>query len=73
MLQVAENVRPSSRLLNDRLDFNHYVDVKIIEWKDNSMSQMINGVVMSKNLAHRSMQASLTEPSVLVLKRLNIG
>lgn len=53
--KAAEQVRPSSRLLNDSLDINQYIKIKIIDWRDQSKSAYVNGIVMTKNLADRRM------------------
>lgn len=56
------------------MDLNDYVKIKIIDWKDNSMSQYINGIVMTKNLADRRMKNTLEKPSILLLNNiLEIG
>jgi hypothetical protein len=52
---AVDNVKPSSRLLNDTIDFNHFIKIKIINYTDNSKSAYINGIVMSKNLADKRM------------------
>lgn len=52
---AVDSVKPSSRLLNDPIDFNHFIKIKIINYADNSKSAYINGIVMSKNLADKRM------------------
>jgi hypothetical protein len=61
-------VRPSSRLLNDSMNFNSFIKIKIINWEDNSRSAYVNGVVMSKNIADKRMKSNITNPSILLLK-----
>lgn len=74
VLKAAENVRPSSRLLNDSLDINQYVKIKIIDWRDSTKSAYVNGIVMTKNLADRRMQNQIQKPSILILRNsLDIG
>lgn len=66
---AVDNVRPSSRLLNDPIDFNYFIKIKIINYFDNSRSAYINGVVMSKNLADKRMkQDPFQDPKILLLK-----
>lgn len=55
VLKAVEQVQPSSRMLNDGMDINKYIKVKIIDWKDNSKSHMVNGVVMTKSIASKRM------------------
>ena len=65
---AVDNVKPSSRLLNDSMNFNSFIKIKIINWKDNSKSAYINGVVMNKNLADKRMLQQIDNPSILLLK-----
>ncbi len=70
---AVDNVRPSSRLLNDPIDFNYFIKIKIINYFDNSRSAYINGVVMSKNLADKRMKKdTFPDPKILLLKD-NLG
>lgn len=66
--QAVESIRPSSRILNDTMNLNDFVKIKLINWKDQSMSQYVNGVVMTKNLADRRMQSHFKSPTILLLK-----
>lgn len=66
--QAVESIRPSSRILNDTMNLNDFVKIKLINWKDQSMSQYVNGVVMTKNLADRRMKSQFTSPNILLLK-----
>jgi len=54
--KAVGNVKPSSKILNDSMNFNSYIKIKIIKHYDNSKSNYINGVVMSKDLADRRMK-----------------
>lgn len=60
--KAVENVKPSSKLLNDQMNFNHYIKIKLINYVDNSMSSYINGIVMSKNLADKRMLSNIQNP-----------
>ena len=62
------NVKPSTKILNDSMNFNRFIKIKLIKWKDNSKSTYINGVVMSKDLADRRMKDSIDKPRILLLK-----
>lgn len=68
--KAVEQVRPSSRLLNDSIDINQYIKIKIIDWKDQSKSAYVNGIVMSKNLSDKRMQQMLERPSILLLRNI---
>lgn len=68
VIKATERIRPSSRLLNDSMDFNDYVKVKIVEWRDSSLSQYVNGIVFSKTVADRRMKYNFENPRILLLK-----
>lgn len=65
---AVESVKPSSRLLGDDMNFNNYIKIKIINYKDNSKSVYVNGVVLSKNLADKRMEHKKDNPRILLLK-----
>jgi chaperonin GroEL (HSP60 family) len=50
------------------MNFNSFIKIKIIKWKDNSKSTYINGVVMSKDLADKRMRNEIEKPRILLLK-----
>jgi chaperonin GroEL (HSP60 family) len=50
------------------MNLNDFVKIKLINWKDQTMSQYVNGVVLTKNLADRRMQSHFTNPTILLLK-----
>ena len=62
MSKAVDNVKPSSRLLGDSMDFNNFIKIKIVNYADNSKSSYINGIVMSKNLADKRMQKGINNP-----------
>jgi len=66
--KAVDEVRPSSRHLNDSMNFNSFIKIKIINWHDNSKSAYINGVVLNKNLADKRMDGLINDPSILLLK-----
>ena len=71
VMKAVEQVKPSSRMLGDSMDINEYVKVKIIDWKDNSRSSYINGIVMSKSIASKRMQSTIVNPRILLLRALD--
>jgi 1-phosphatidylinositol-3-phosphate 5-kinase len=68
VIKAVEQIKPSSKLLNDSMNLNDFVKIKLIPWKDNSRSQYINGVVITKNLADRRMLSQISNPNILLLK-----
>lgn len=67
MVKAVDSVKPSCRYLKDSMDFNEYVDIQIIDYKDESMSQYVNGSVLLKNLAEKSMPKLIRNPKILLL------
>lgn len=67
-MKAVEQVKPSSRMLGDYMDINEVIKIKIIDWKDNSKSQYVNGIVMSKSIASNRMTKCLFNPRVLLVK-----
>ncbi len=53
--QAIELIKPSTRLLQDSMDINDYIKIKIIEWRDSSQSKYVNGLVFSKTVADKRM------------------
>lgn len=68
VFQAVDSVKPSSRYLDDGMDFNSFVDIVILENKDEKKSQYINGCVFNKNLADRQMPNTVRNPKILLLK-----
>jgi hypothetical protein len=56
ILRAIEQIRPSPRLLNDTMNLNDFVKIKLIDWKDHSMRNYVNGVVFTKSLDDRNMK-----------------
>ena len=71
VMKAVEQVKPSSRMFGDSMDINECIKVKIIDWKDNSKSAYINGIVMSKSIASKRMQTTRVNPRILLLRALD--
>lgn len=67
VVKAVDSVKPSCRYLKDSMDFNEYVDIQLIDFKDESMSQYVNGSVLLKNLAEKSMPKLIRNPKILLL------
>lgn len=50
------------------MNFNSFIKIKIINWKDNSKTSYLNGIVISKNIADRRMLNLIENPQILILK-----
>ena len=55
-------------MLGDSMDINECIKIKIIDWKDNSRSSYINGLVMSKSIINNRMEKVIDVPRILLLK-----
>ncbi len=62
-------VRPSSKKLNDTMDFTNYVHILEIE-DNNAMensAEYINGVVLNCNIADKRMRSQIEKPKILLI------
>ncbi|XP_023718004.1 1-phosphatidylinositol 3-phosphate 5-kinase isoform X3 [Cryptotermes secundus] len=65
--QIVDIVRPDVRYNADDMDIRQYVQFKKVPGGSKNESCIINGVVCSKNVAHRAMSTQLTSPRILLL------
>ena len=70
VITAVEQVKPSTRMLNDLMEINEYIKIKLIDWKDQGKSCYINGIVMSKSVVNRRMATRITDPRILLLKKI---
>ena len=49
IIEVINNLRNSYLFLDDQLDINKYIKIKLIEYKNNSLSEVIPGLVIKSN------------------------
>ena len=52
---AVQTIKPSSRLLNDSINFNNFIKIITVEHLNQEKSQYINGVVFKKDVANRRM------------------
>ncbi len=50
IIEVINNLRSSSFFLNDSININKYIKIKIMPYKDNSQCKVIPGFIMKKNI-----------------------
>lgn len=70
VLTAVEQVKPSTRMLNDLMEINEYIKIKLIDWRDAGKSCYVNGIVMSKSVVNRRMATNIVEPRILLLKKI---
>ena len=64
---IIKNLSPSFRDLNDSMNINDYIKVKILKYKDFSLSRVIDGFAMTKNLCSKRMDEQKEAPKILLL------
>ncbi|XP_069701423.1 1-phosphatidylinositol 3-phosphate 5-kinase isoform X2 [Periplaneta americana] len=65
--QIVDTIRPDVRNDADDMDIRQYVQFKKVPGGNRNESCIVNGVVCSKNVAHRAMATELTSPRILLL------
>ncbi|XP_071943027.1 1-phosphatidylinositol 3-phosphate 5-kinase-like isoform X2 [Antedon mediterranea] len=66
--KISKMVKPDVRYQNDEMDIRYYVHIKKVAGGSLSDCRIVNGVVCTKNVAHRSMKTVIKEPRILILK-----
>ena len=67
--ETISNLRPCSRYLNDSLDIDNYVKIKIIPYKDNSKCQVIQGYVLHKKSIGKNIKDNIDNPKILLINK----
>ncbi|GAA5855583.1 hypothetical protein JCM8547_001605 [Rhodosporidiobolus lusitaniae] len=71
LLQIADRLSALPyRAVGDDLDVKEYVRVKRIPGGRPRDSEFVSGVVITKNLMHKSMPRAMTNPKVMLLSRV---
>ncbi|XP_028393496.1 1-phosphatidylinositol 3-phosphate 5-kinase-like isoform X2 [Dendronephthya gigantea] len=65
-IKICETVVPGV-VKDDNMDIRHYVKIKKVPWGSRSDCRIVNGVVCTKNIVHKKMASSITEPNILML------
>lgn len=66
-LNAIRLVKPSKRIMNDSMDINDYVEIKLIEYENDSKCKYINGCVIMNNIADRRMKSNIENPQILLI------
>ena len=67
--ETISNLRPSSRYLNDSLDIDNYVKIKIIPYKDNSKCQVIQGYALHNKSTGKNIKDNIDNPKILLINK----
>ena len=65
--EVIYNLLPCSKYLNDSLDINNYIKIKIIPYKDTSMCKVIKGYVLHNRKKSSNVKEYFEYPRILLL------
>ena len=65
---VIDNVSPSFQDLNDSIDINKFIKIKLIKYHDQSLCEVIDGYAMQKNVSSKKMRTDIQNPKILLLK-----
>ncbi|KAG7205451.1 hypothetical protein KM043_007441 [Ampulex compressa] len=66
--QIIDHVRPDLNHDADDLDIRQYVQIKKCSGGSREDCEIVSGVVCSKNVAHRGMNAMIAHPKILLLQ-----
>ncbi|XP_066582542.1 1-phosphatidylinositol 3-phosphate 5-kinase isoform X2 [Prorops nasuta] len=66
--QIIDHVRPDLNHNADAMDIRQYVQIKKCPGGSRDDCQIVSGVVCSKNIAHRGMNAMIAQPKILLLQ-----
>lgn len=65
---VISNVCPSTRDMNDSVNINDYVKIKIVDYPDHTYTKYINGFAFQKNVCSKKMRTRINDPKILLLE-----
>ena len=65
---VINNVSPSFQDLNDSININDYIKIKLIKYHDQSKCEVIDGYAMQKTVSSKKMRVDIQNPKILLLK-----
>ena len=65
--EVINNIRTNSMILNDSLNINKFIKIKIIPYKDNSMCKVIPGFVMTNKIFSKNLKTSFIGRKILLI------
>lgn len=65
--KVTEIVRPDVKHSDDDMDIRQYIQFKKVPGGTKEDCRIVNGVVFTKNVAHRNMRQKLKDPKILLV------
>ena len=64
--ETISNLRTSSKYLDDSLDINNFIKIKLIEYKDTSLCKVIKGYVLHNKINVYNLQNKINNPKILL-------
>jgi len=64
---AIELVQPST-MNNDNLNITYYIKIKKVLYQDASLTKLVKGLVIRKNIVHKKMESTIEHPKILVIK-----
>ena len=65
--EAITNVHPSSRYLDDSLNINDFIKIKLIKYKDTSECKVIHGYVMQNNKKGKNVRFEIGNPKIIMI------
>lgn len=66
--KCVDLVKPDVKHDNDLMDIRNYIKIKKLLNVDKKETRIVNGLVFTKNVAHKEMKKNLTNPKILLLR-----
>ena len=65
--ETISNLRPCAKYLDDSLDINDYIKIKIVPYRDTSMCQVIQGYALHNKIKVNNIKSNIENPKILLL------
>ncbi len=65
--KTIASVNPSFKDLKDTMNINDYINIKTIQYRDNSLCKVIDGYAFQKNVTSKTMNSNIDNPRILLL------
>jgi len=67
--ETITNMHPSARYLDDSLNINDYIKIKLIQYKDTSECKVIQGYVMQHNKKGKNVRYEIENPKIIMINK----
>ena len=64
--ETISNLRTCSKFLNDSLDINNYIKIKLIQYKDTSLCKVIKGYILHNKKKVYNIKDKIDDPKILL-------